>query len=332
MFVKARIKLTAWYLLVIMVVSFTFSGVIYRASNFELKRFAEAQRVRFERRFVAPPPLLDDELLEEARMRIINSLIVINLGILTVAGFLGYYLSGKTLAPIQEMVDDQYRFVSDASHELKTPITAIKTTLEVAIRDKNLSLKEAVITIDSSLEEVNRLQRLAEALLELTHNKVPGNYQPKLLNDVVEQATRMLLPIAVKKNIEVEVKIPRIFAKIDEVSFGRAMLAIMENAVKYSHEKSKIVVKGSIEKKLIILKVIDKGIGIAKENIPNIFDRFYRADSSRSTNGYGLGLSIANVIIAEHKGTIAVESKLGKGTTIIVALPFSARIQKLEIN
>lgn len=332
MFVKARIKLTAWYLLVIMVVSFTFSGVIYRASNFELKRFADAQRVRFERRFVTPPPLLDDELLEEARMRIINSLLLINLGILTVAGFLGYYLSGKTLAPIQEMVDDQYRFVSDASHELKTPITAIKTTLEVAIRDKNLSLKEAVTTIDSSLEEVNRLQRLAEALLELTHNKVPGNYQPKLLNDVIEQSVKMLLPIAVKKKIEVEVKISKLFAKLDEVSFGRAMLAIMENAVKYSHEKSKIVVRGTIEKNLILIKVIDKGMGIAKENIPNLFERFYRADSSRSTQGYGLGLSIAKEIIEAHKGNIMIESKLGKGTTVIVSLPYSARLQKEEIN
>lgn len=332
MFVKARLKLTGWYLLIIMIISLAFSGVIYRASSFELRRFAEAQQNRFERRIAPYPPMIDDELLIEAQHRIANSLILINLTILGVSAILGYYLSGKTLSPIKEMMEEQYRFISDASHELKTPITAIKTTLEVALRDKTLGIAESKETLKTSLEEVNRLQKLAEGLLELTHKKIVSGFVPLSLANIVMTTVKMIKPIAEKKKIEISTKVPKIIVMTDDSSLNRAILAILDNAIKYGPSGSRIEVIGKVSGKSVLLSIKDHGKGIEKEDIPRVFDRFYRSDLARSENGYGLGLSIANQIVEEHSGDITIESVQGKGTTVTIILPYSARLQKKIIN
>jgi signal transduction histidine kinase len=328
MFVKARLKLTGWYLLIIMIISLAFSGVIYRASSFELRRFAEAQQNRFERRIVPYPPIIDDELFIEAQHRIANSLILINITILGVSAILGYYLSGKTLSPIKEMVDEQYRFVSDASHELKTPITAIKTTLEVALRDKKLGLAESKKTLKTSLEEVDRLQKLAEGLLELTNKKLMLELLPLNLAGIVETTVKMVKPLSDKKKIDISVKIPKIIIMTEESSMTRALITILDNAIKYGPDNSKVEVSAKVVGKSVRLSIIDKGKGIHKKDIPHVFDRFYRSDLARSENGYGLGLSIAKQIVEEHSGNIEIESVQGKGTTVTIILPYSARLQK----
>ncbi|MFH2085762.1 MAG: HAMP domain-containing sensor histidine kinase [bacterium] len=337
MFKAARLKLTGWYLLIIMTVSLAFSGFIYRTASVELQRFAEAQRMRFERRTfeldlprdfgVNPQIIVDSELLAEAKRRILVSLAVINLGILGLAGVLGYYLSGKTLSPIQEMMDEQYRFVSDASHELKTPITAIKTTLEVAIRDKELTKEEANVTLVTSLEEVNRLQRLAEVLLELTHKKVIGKVEPQNMAEIVKLAIKTIKPLADRKGITIQSRTQKVMGAVDPTSFVRALVAILDNAVKYSRSKEKVMVGENIDGRVIKIIISDRGVGIQENDIPHIFDRFYRADLARSENGYGLGLPIAKQIIEEHHGTIDIESTIGKGISVIITLPYSAKLQ-----
>src|SRR5574340_425624 len=145
MFRSARLKLTAWYLLIIMLVSMFFSIVIYRVLTAELDRFAQLQQTRIERsfentQFMPSIPMIDLELVAEFKKRIILSLLFINCSILLFSGWFGFILAGKTLQPIQDMVEDQKRFISDASHELRTPITALKTMLEVGLRDKKMSL------------------------------------------------------------------------------------------------------------------------------------------------------------------------------------------------
>lgn len=328
MFLKARLKLTGWYLLIIMVISLAFSGVIYKASTFELRRFAEAQQNRFDRRAMPYPSIIDDELFIEAQRRIRNSLVLINLTILGVSAILGYYLSGKTLSPIAEMMDDQYRFISDASHELKTPITAIKTTLEVAIRDKQLGLAEARNTLTTSLEEVNRLQNLAEGLLELTHKKIVSGFVPLNLAGIVITTVKMIKPLAQNKKISIVTKVPKVVIMTEESSLTRAIIAILDNAIKYGPSDSKIEVVGKVSGKTVRLNIHDQGRGIDKKDLTRVFDRFYRSDLARSENGYGLGLSIAKQIIEEHEGDIVIESTPTKGTTVTIVLPYSARIQK----
>jgi signal transduction histidine kinase len=313
-----------------MMVSLAFSFVIYRAATFELNRFARAQQNRFAMR--PNPPPFDDDLLDDAQDRLVKTLILINLGILLSAGVLGYYLSGKTLEPISEMIDEQYRFVSDASHELKTPLTAIKTTLEVALRDKNLKIDEARKTIGIGLEEVNRLSKLAEGLLELSHKNVTQVIVPTNIADILSSVKKTLDPIA--KNIGVEIviiKSQKIVVEIDPSNMERAMIAIVDNAIKYSPAKSKIGITAKIAKSKILVKVADTGIGIEQTELTKIFDRFYRSDKSRCTSGYGLGLSIAKQIVQGNGGTIEIDSKIGKGTTVLIALPYSAKLQKANI-
>ncbi|MFZ2199493.1 MAG: HAMP domain-containing sensor histidine kinase [Microgenomates group bacterium] len=328
MFLEARLKLTAWYLLILMIVSMSFSVVIFHASTFELNRFAAAQRQRFERRMMMIDEL-DIELINETKHRILLNLLVINLGILGISSVLSYYLSGKTLEPIKEMMDAQYRFISDASHELKTPITAIKTTLEVALRDKNLQINEARDTMGSTLEEANRLQKLAEGLLELTHKNIAFNMVPTNIDEVLSNVKKTLEPIAKSKHIAIVVtKSIKVVAMMDPASMERAMIALVDNAIKYSHSGGKVSLATKVLDNKIVVKVTDNGIGIEQKEMVNVFDRFYRADKSRHTNGYGLGLSIAKEIVEGNNGVIKIESKKDKGTTVSIALPYSAKLQK----
>lgn len=337
MFLRARLKLTGWYLLIIMIVSLAFSGVIYRAAMFELNRFARAQQNRFESRTYIyedgrielhpSPPQFDETLLIEARERILKSLLFINLGIFGLAGLLGYYLSGRTLEPIALMIEEQYRFVSDASHELKTPITAMKSSLEVSLRDTRMTLKEAKHTLEVNLEEVNRLQKLAEELLELSSTSDLGNLEKANLKNIVEEAVKILDPIADSKNIKIVKAITPIIIMADKDSLRRAITMILENAIKYSEKGSKVRLSLKTEKKRVLLSIKDNGIGIDKDEIGKIFERFYRSDKARSTTGNGLGLAIAKKIVDQHSGMLKANSELGKGTTITIDLPFSARIQ-----
>lgn len=146
MFKQARLKLTLWYVLIISFISFFFSFLIYGLINNEINRFADLQRNRIQHRLIIlnpnslPPPsvtLIDKDLINESRQRLKLSLFAVNGIIIIFSGSLAYFLAGITLKPIQKMSEDQKRFISDASHELRTPITAMRSLFEISqIRSK----------------------------------------------------------------------------------------------------------------------------------------------------------------------------------------------------
>lgn len=332
MFNNARLKLTAWYLVIIMVISFVFSFIIYQLVSNEINRFAMSQRIRIERRinnnndnyFLPPPPTIDDELIEETKNRLLLNLLIVNLGIISISGALSFFLAGKTLKPIAKMVEEQNRFISDSSHELRTPITALKSSLEVSLRDPKFTIQESKKLIKDNLEEVNHLQNLSDGLIKLIQSPTSNQKIIKTKNSLVEIIDRVLIrtrPLALKKNITIINRTKKLDFDCDQSSVVDLLVILIDNAIKYSPKNQKIILRSEIKNNHLYLSVKDHGIGIDDKDIPHIFDRFYRADQSRSkvdVGGYGLGLSIAKKIIDQHHGHITVRSIPNKGAIFTV--------------
>lgn len=329
MFKSARIKLTILYVLIIMAISILFSLVIFRIQTQETERILQFQRTRLERQglfrqgLALPGP--DPEVLEEARNRTARNLIFINLGILVLSTGAAYYLSGRTLKPIEEMVEEQSRFVADASHELRTPLTAMRTELEVALRDKKLD-KNSKDVLGSNFEEVQKLQALSDRLLQLSHyeKKEAVAFEEISLKEVLEEAVEKTVYLAKKKQINIKTNLKEAGVKGEKSSLGELFTILLENAIKYNHKEGKVNLTCKRLDHKVAVEVEDSGVGIKQSELPYIFKRFYRADSSRSrekVDGYGLGLSIAKKIVDLHKGKIEAVSTSEKGSVFTVTLP-----------
>ncbi len=329
MFNKARLKLTAWYLVIIMVISISFSAVIYRVAANEVERFDRIQRTRIQTRFGFSQQviIIDPFLVQETEGRIIITLLLINTTIFIVSGIASYFLSGITLTPIKEMVDEQNRFISDASHEINTPLTSLKLAMEVFLRNKKSNLSESKVLIKESIDEVNKLQALSKSLLQLARFEVPNGhtkFEVLGIKEIIDEAIKKVKPMAIKKEIKLEIKIESVKITGNRYSLTDLFVNLLDNAIKYSPQKSVVEISTRTAKDYVEIFIKDSGIGISKNDLPHIFDRFYRADLARSrkvTGGYGLGLSISKKIVEEHGGFITIESKLGKGAIFIVKLP-----------
>lgn len=333
MFHSARLTLTAWYLIIIMTISIVFSVGFYNLATQEFQRIIRIQEFRFEhpgernlrpKGFIVHKPSIQD--LQDANERLKFFLVVLNGVVFVVTGAAGYFLAGRTLRPIKKMMDEQKRFITDASHELRTPLTSLRSEIEVGLRSKTLSLVEAKKLLASNQEEVIRLQALSDRLLELAQS---GQQEVERVENVslkksLDAAIKRLNGSIKKKGITIEkdvstLQVQGVFEKITEL-----FVILLDNAVKYSPAKSTVAVSAKKTDGKVIIKISDHGVGIGKDDLPHIFDRFYRASKSRSggqVSGYGLGLSIAKKIVESHGGTISAESKGGKGTTFIVYLP-----------
>ncbi|TRZ51045.1 sensor histidine kinase [bacterium] len=335
MFHSTRLKLTAWYLLILMFISISFSFIIYKGLSNEIDRFSQNQRLRIERRLVdnnyfpQPPSIrfVDPDLIEESKHHLAIILLFINGGIFFVVGILSYFLAGKTLKPIQEMIDEQNRFISDASHELRTPLTALKSSFEVDLRDKNLTVENAKKTISAGIIDINNLQRLSDSLLQLSQYEKPQtsyNFEKVSLKQVMNESAKKIETLAKNRNIRIKSTILNVNLKGDKYGLVDLFVILLDNAIKYSQEKTTVVIDDKKIDGLVLVTIKDQGIGIAKKDLSQIFKRFYRSDAARSkkeVNGYGLGLSIAKKIVDQHKGSIVINSELKKGTTVIVRLP-----------
>lgn len=333
MFHSARIKLTAWYLLILMCISISFSATIYRVLTHEVERFARAQRYRIEHRlddgvFIPSDlPLTDPDLVNETTERILWSLILLNGIIMIASGGLSYILAGRTLDPIKTMVDEQNQFVSDASHELRTPLTSLKSAIEVNLRDKNLTLSQAKQIMTENIQEVNNLQALTDHLLQIAQFQTPHNtqqFEPINIEVLVGEAIHKILPIAKAKHITITSNLQSGGIKGNKHTLTDLVIILLDNAIKYSKKKKIVHVKTWSHGGQVVISINDQGMGISKKDLPHVYDRFYRADMARNksqTTGYGLGLAIAKQIVAIHNGTIDIQSASNQGTTATVTFP-----------
>ncbi len=206
------------------------------------------------------------------------------------------------------------QFVADASHELKTPVASLKALLDSwpAYRKKSDDASEL---IDDLKHETDRLSRLIEDLLVLSRVENNKNYlklEEVSVGEMIAAVKKSIIPLAEKKGLVVDISTSDdIYWVLDGEKIFRAILNIAENAVKYSPPSGHILLGYGIEQGKLFISVTDTGPGIPEDEIPRIFDRFYRVDKARSrvTGGWGLGLAITKEIVELHGGTISVESK-----------------------
>jgi signal transduction histidine kinase len=328
MFNRARIKLTAWYLLIIMMVSITLSIVSYQASVFGVERDVAGRYLLSTGgsldRFILPPRMRNQ--IEEFKTRLLFILVIANGFILVFAGGAGYFLAGRTLKPIEESMEKQKRFVTDASHEFRTPLTALKTSIEVNMQDKDFRSPAVQDLLQRNLYQIDKLQELANRLLTLAQYQKDKktHFSSLSLVSLIDEAKVKVTSLAEAKHITIHTKIEDTQIQGEKAGLLELFTILLDNAIKYSHKNASITIKNTLSTNATTIVVHDEGMGIAEKDIPHIFDRFYRADASRSATGFGLGLSIAKQIVAKHKGTISVDSEEGHGTDFIIELPQSS--------
>lgn len=327
----ARLALS--YLVIIMLMSLCFSFVFYNTSYRALGRqLPPPNAFGLQTRSVTfgDTQSIDEflrERIEEGRQELAIRLIGLNVLILVSGGAVSYYLARRTLKPIEENMEAQNQFVSDASHELRTPLTALQTTNEVALRKSKVSASEAKDVFRHNIDEVTKLKQLTDSLLNLARTDNAALELTTIdISDIVSDALNRVVNTALEKKITVEDRIPKISIKGNKDCLSQALVVILDNAIKYSSPNSTIYIAAEKDTKNAWLSVKDEGIGIKAVHLPHIFDRFYRADSSRSKHtveGFGIGLALAKKIVEQHNGEIIAASTPGKGSTFTLKLPLS---------
>ena len=221
------------------------------------------------------------------------------------------------------------QFSSDASHELRTPLTVLKGQNEL-ILSKQRKPEEYQEVISSNLEEINYMSKVLEDLFVLSksdENQVNLDYKPVDLRALVEEVCKHAEILAEEKNIKIIIAfLELIEIQGDEVRLRQMVWNVLQNGIKYTQQGGELKISLQNEGDFALLTIQDTGIGIPEEDLPLIFNRFYRVDKARTRDegGSGLGLSICRQIAEAHKGKIEVESKLGVGTRFKICLPNSA--------
>lgn len=320
---SAVLKLTLAYLGIILLITIGFSAFVYNLSSQELSRGLR----RSVPTYFYQPNLntLREQQISQSEAMLLSNLVLVNLAALVLGGGASYWLARRTLRPIQAAIEAQSRFTADASHELRTPLTAMQTEIEVALRNGRLTSAEARSLLESNLEEVAKLRDLSEGLLKLTRQEGRElTLQPVEIMEVVRQASARYEKAAAAKHIELSLSGKPVTAKGDPTSLIELVCVLIDNGIKYSPVKSTLKLAVTQTKNQVLITVIDQGIGIKASDLPHIFDRFYRADTSRSkeqVEGYGLGLSLAQHIADSNNAVIEVSTLPGEGSTFTVKLP-----------
>ena len=327
-FHSATLKLTAWYLLILMSVGLMFSFIIYHVASSEIDSRFDNIEQRIQREVGDAADMTDFIVLRSLQTRqastsLFTNLIYMNALFLAVGGIASYFLARRTLQPIEQAHEAQSRFTSDASHELRTPLAAMKTELEVALRDPKLTKDEMKDLLTSNLEEVDKLSKISQTLLllsRLEHSALSTRRVgvDDIVRRVVENANHK------KPRIVYDGPQKALYIVANQVSIEELAVILIDNAIKYSPPSSKVHVSLQKKGRKAKLEVTNTGKGIHPDDLPHIFDRFYRVDDSRTggeKSGFGLGLSLAKSIVEIHNGELSASSEPGKKTTFTVLLP-----------
>jgi signal transduction histidine kinase len=260
---------------------------------------------------------------------------------MVVLGGASWWLAGVAMRPIYNSYEKMQQFTADASHELRTPIASTKAVLEVAIQTMDshgdLDIQQTFLSLQRQNDRLNRLaqdlfllSQLDIAQQDSSHDRSKKEETEIIcLNDLVQDLEEELAPLALASQVELMSQIQsskRLFIAGNASQLYRLLSNLITNAIQYTLAEGEIRIELSQAQGSAIVQVKDNGMGIAKDDLPFLFDRFYRvkSDRSRQTGGAGLGLAIAKAIVQAHGGDIQVTSEVGVGSTFRVRLPLNS--------
>lgn len=324
-------RLAAAYVAIIMAISVLFSVSLYRLSSMQLEDSLRREYLRFRPLIDGAPGFsLEPDVsqyqteLREGRRHLALELAYFNVVILVLGSLASYQLARRTLRPIEEALEAQTRFSGDASHELRTPLAAMQAEIEVALRNPKLGAPDARKLLKSNLEEVEKLKGLSDGLLRLARGTT-SEPEPVDMDEVMRQAQDRLAKAAAARSVRFVRQGNGLVVKGDAQTLVELVAILLDNAIKYGPAGGTVTLGQARQGRQAVITVADEGPGIATADLPHLFKRFYRAEASRSkgrTDGYGLGLSIADKIVEAHKGSLQAAGS-GRGAVFTVRLPLA---------
>ena len=231
----------------------------------------------------------------------------------------------STFDRLQRAFDQQTQFTADASHELRTPLSIVLAQADLTLK-RARSVPEYQDALETIRRSARRMKSVVEGLLVLARADTGALALVKEEMDLapaVEDACRLLLPLAVERNVKLQTNLDPVLAWVDRERFAELLANLVGNAIRYNRDGGKVEVRLRRQNGDALLEVADTGIGIPADELPHVFERFYRVDKARSRalGGSGLGLAIAKWVVEAHGGRITVASTVGAGTTFAVSLP-----------
>lgn len=284
--------------------------------SFEVQQDSEGIRVIF----------LDTTARQSILSTLNYTFAVVGLVMLVILFFTSRYFANRSIRPVREAFEKQKQFIADASHELKTPLTIINTNADVLLANKEDTIAQQAKWLHYIKSETTRMTKLTNDLLYLTEmddsrtRKVHAKFN---LSEAVENSILTMEAVIFEKQVQLDYDIdPGLMVNGSPEQIKQVIMILLDNAVKYTAPKGTVTVTLKKQHHETVLAVRNTGEGIAPEHLSRIFDRFYRADSSRARKqgGHGLGLAIAKSIVDQHKGKLYAASTVGESTTFYMHL------------
>lgn len=314
-FFRIRRKLTAVYIVVIACILLGYNTLSYLDLRHDIAEAKFYQKTKSELTEVpghaATIPLLIQKIIIEDAI------------ILALAAWISYLFAGYTLKPVQRSLVLQKNFTGNASHELRTPLAIIKSDAEVLLRNASPSKESVEMTLHSIVEEVDRMTVMTNDLLLLARSEGQPSVEQKTINlgEQIGSVVAKMSSLAVKKGVALHYDVPEhtFVVQGDPAALFRVFLNLIQNAVTYTSNGGAVTVAIHKDMHCAVVVVRDTGKGIPSKDLPHIFERFYKGESSE---GSGLGLPIVKEIVDAHHGRISVKSEEGKGVEVSVRLPY----------
>lgn len=311
LFEKAVLKLTIIYVCILFIIVILFSSTLYSVALRNMQKHS-----------VHPNNIINKDIYlmmqkrdQEIKNGILSEILMIDGIVLLTGGLACYFLSKQTLKPIDEVLEREKRFIADASHELRTPLTSILLENETLLKSSKLKKEELIEQIQSNLEEMQKLKKLSNSLLEF-NGSISVKKEEFDLKVIMETLTKNFETSLQNKKINLNIQTTSLMVKTDADCLTKIINIMLDNAIKYSFEGGQITIQTQGEN----IKIIDEGRGVRVEEVPYLFERFYRSDDVRSIEGNGLGLALAKELAIKIDVSLQAIKNEEKGMTFIINL------------